>query len=205
MSFATLNELKERLQITGKGVEDDDFLEDTLAQANSYIESIVGRPLTNQSHTEYCSGCGVEFLLLSHGPIQAIHSVTEISWSAVDTPSTQTTITDYLIHGNETWWKLPGMLQRISGSWYEGQLNYKVIYSAGFATVPDDLKNAELFASTFLYNKRKDAGQFTTNIGTGNENYRGELELKRDLMTYLAPYMPVPATTSVSVGVRRVG
>jgi len=97
---------------------------------------------------------------------------------------------DYYVWGKDSDWRLPGYLEAAT-HWTAGRRNYKVVYTAGYATIPEDLEEAALHACVWMKNKRKDTATKARTVGGDGrlEGFQASTELVRDLRAMLAPYI----------------
>ena len=110
----------------------------------SDFERHIGVPLTATTYTEYYDGDGsAELYLLHHNPWSEAtpRPVTLTSVTIIDTDDTETAFTATEL-ANVV--KYPHKLVRRSGAFTSGVRNVKVVYVAGYVTVPDDIKQAAL-------------------------------------------------------------
>jgi hypothetical protein len=190
--LTTLANLKEQVDIRGSNPANapDSYLNNLIARATHRCERAVGRALVQANYTEYVSGDGSRYLNLRRGPIQSVTSVSYITYdSAGNETATVETAGNYFVWGDQSDWKKPGYLEYNGSSWVRGQRNYKVVYSAGFATVPYDLEQACLHACVSLKNKRKDVASLGRSIGDGSMSVKDEIELDEELRRMLIGYI----------------
>jgi len=112
------------------------------------FERIIGVSLLPVASTEYYDGDGTSELYLAH----------HMPWSApTPSPVTLTSVTVIAADGTETAFtvaeladvvKYPHKLVRRAGTFPRGHRNIKVVYSHGFVTCPEDIKQAALQVAT---------------------------------------------------------
>lgn len=111
------------------------------------FQRIIGCSLIVTAYTEYYDGTGDNCLVLKHHQPFAAATPSPVTLTSVtyldtdDAPDggtafTATELADIV--------KYPDRLVRRTGYFYRGYRNYKVVYSAGYSTVPLDIKNAAL-------------------------------------------------------------
>lgn len=203
--IASLNEFKIHNDLLGKGNEEDQLFNQCLDAATSIVHSMLTREVTQGTYTEVHEGTDTDYLRLVRGPVNSVTGVWEVTYD--DQANEELTqIYDWRIEAN-TDYRERGVLVRTSGlMWPHGVYHYKVTYNSGWssASMPADLKQACLFAATWVRNKRKDAGSFARSVGSGTERFRGEAVLRRELQGWLASYMDVPGIGIVRGG-RAIG
>lgn len=110
------------------------------------FERIVGVALLSTTSTEYYDGDGTDTLYLAHHnpwsestprPV-TLTSITVIATDDTETAYTATELADVV--------KYPNKLVRRSGTFTAGSRNIRVVYAHGYATAPDDIKQAMLQA-----------------------------------------------------------
>lgn len=140
-----LSELKNYLNIT---TTDNDWILNILLDcANDYVVWFLGRSLNASEYTEYQNGDGQRDFILSNYPVNTLTGIyrnigdneTE-DWEEVD----------------PTKYKLEAKTGKIFLNFYKarGFQNYKIVYNAGYETIPGDLKLATLKIAGGYYNKR---------------------------------------------------
>jgi len=200
--FATLNQLKAELQISG--TSQDDRLTLLLAAASSAIEAYCGRPFARATLTEHISPRGRQEVNLSLYPIVSVGSVTLGAVSSNDNQGAMP-ITDYQIdseagqlwrNGGWTWAALtlhditqdpdPNMADR----------NLIVSYTAGYvlpgsegANLPAALQYAAVRVAATMY--ARPAG-YKTERTPGGYSYEvfelGGMGFLADVQALLEPY-----------------
>lgn len=190
--LTTLSNLKERLGITG--TSDDAQLTNIIARASTMIEARLGRPILSATYTEDYDGTGGHVLTLRKGPIQSVTSVSSLEWSSATT-ATATAVADdtYRVAGKaDEGWRLPGYIVADGWHWTRSiPREWRVVYVAGFTTVPYDIENLCLDVCVWLRNQRKDTGNASRDVGAGGESFRPINELYELIDAGLSPYNPV--------------
>ena len=142
-ALTTLVDVKQHLGITD--ASEDSFLEKLIDRSTSRIESHVNRKLKKRAFTELYDGPGTQHLLLNQFPITTVTSVnidqgqdflagTNIDLDALIIRAEE----GLLSFGGETGGG-PGF---DTGIWIAGTRNIKVVYTAGYDPIPDDLTHA---------------------------------------------------------------
>ena len=114
------------------------------AAIRARFEDIIGVYFSATSVTEYIDGDGTATLYLGHhNPFKerTPRSVTLTSVTVISTDDTETAFTATEL-ANVV--KYPDKLVRRSGTFTSGHRNIKCVYTVGYATVPDDIKQAAL-------------------------------------------------------------
>ena len=126
-----------------------------------YIESRTGRRFKSTAYTEYVNGDGSDALQMKQYPITAITSVEENSNS--DNSSNWATLatTEYFNIGN---YLDAGIIKKTAGA-FRGTANYRVTYTAGYTTLPSDLKYACYMLASEAFNRSRSAGVKSESLG----------------------------------------
>jgi hypothetical protein len=148
--LTTLANLRAYLKKAAGDTKDDTLLEDIITRVSQEIEKRCGRTFTVTTHTEYFTGSGNNRAYLKHWPITSITSIhvdEDRQWGS----DSQIDADDIAISGNS-----PGMVILNSGETFSKSSldieNVRVIYSAGYSTIPADLeqKCIEISAARYL-------------------------------------------------------
>jgi hypothetical protein len=191
MSLVNVTDIKTKLE--WNGTDHDDYFTSILPSLDSLVDNAIGRPIQYDTHTEYYSGDGSRRLSLRQGPIDSVTSLSLVTYgsSGAESLDEYTENVDYYVFGVRTeQWTLPGWLEA-SIEFVKGRRNYKVVYDAGYndtTGIPQDLKDAALYAATWMFNKSKDAATLTRDVGDGGESFRTEEEFLDDLRRQLSKY-----------------
>lgn len=186
--LTTLQKVKDALEETG--TTHDTYITDLIARGTHLIEKIVGRTLVAAAYTEYAWGRGGKRLELRRGPINSVTSVEDVTYDAV-AAETLTTVQagDYFARSLASEGSLiPGWLERHHGTWLAGQRNYRVVYNAGFSTVPFDLEQACIETVIWMLNQRKSSGFAEREVEDERLLLRAYDVLHGELRTRLASY-----------------
>lgn len=165
MALTTAATIKTILGVSDTSL--DAVLAVLIPQADEMIKGYLGREIEQATYTEYYSGTGSQALILNQTPVQSITSVNEDSGGyfgdgtdAFPVASLLVEGTDYVLRKDDatnTEVSKSGILYRIGKAWprpysrLRGQLasapglglgNIKVVYVAGWATVPADIQFA---------------------------------------------------------------
>lgn len=157
--LTTLEALKIHLGITETG--EDQKLTQWLIAADKTVERFTGRKLASQQHTEYFDGNGRPLLVLTHRPVTAITSVHVDhdgyyghGASAFPAATEWTLGTDFAPKRLDESEENGGILLALKsrdfahvehidrGVWPCGNGNIKVVYTAGYTDIPEDVQEA---------------------------------------------------------------
>ena len=207
----TITEYKSYAGITGTG--DDSVLTTLAAVVSAMVRQKCDRNRTNgfnsAARTETYSGTADTAIQLKEWPVTTLTSVSEVS----DDGSTNAlTSTDYRLDTETGILRLLGVrLGRfnrnewgdINSTWKpspnfkEGVLNYSVVYTGGYSSIPDDLKLACYKVVDALFAQRRrdptleaeSIGAYSYKRGSGD----AALDIWAGVMPILQPYMSVQA------------
>jgi len=125
-----LEEYKDYAKITSIGM--DTQLTTFADEAEAIIQGHLGRTLDETSYTDYYDGTNSDYLILDNYPIQSVDAISvyeEGVYQAIDTSEYHLMTFNHKI-------VLDGYI------FLEGVGNYKVEYTAGFGTLPKDIRLA---------------------------------------------------------------
>jgi hypothetical protein len=135
------------------------MLEEIIGGVSSFIEAYCGRPFVDVAATEYVDGEGKENLVLKRSPIVSITSVAIFDYQAQTVVSTLTENEHYIAY------KERGLLY-MAGGWAPGVKNYRVVYTAGYATIPEEVKQACKTICAAVYALRTTRGYKSESMGS---------------------------------------
>ena len=139
------------------GTDDDTLIGQLVSRASNAIENFCNRIFASTAYTEYHDGDGCARIILDHRPIisvTTIHDDLDRTFAA----SSLIAASDYITRDDE------GIVEWLSGNatfpstaayFYDGQLNVKVVYTAGYATIPDAVEQACIMMVAAMYNRGK--------------------------------------------------
>jgi len=161
VALTTLADLKTYLGITDSS--EDALLNLLIDDANAAILGYIGRTIEQATLTEYYSGDGTQMLVLKQRPVTAVTSVhvdqsgysgqgsgafaSSTEWTAGEDFYIRTVVENESNTGELVAIKGPGTFTadhqpKTWGEWPLGTGNIKVVYTAGYSTVPSDLAAA---------------------------------------------------------------
>ena len=170
--LCTLEDLKTHLEILGS--DQDAFLSNLVLRATSFIETYCNRQLASREFTEYYSGDGTNSIMLPNTPITAITQIKDDKSGQADFDYGSGDENDAFSF--EDWGKLlltNGDVFHSPGSTYPLR-NYKIVYTGGYATAPEDLRQVcvELAAAKFYLKDKQRGGVASKSVGGQTITYR---------------------------------
>ncbi len=142
-------DLKLYLGLSESGESDpvnDSLLDRLIDYASERIESHCGRAFASEAITEYQDGSGTDSLVLRRRPVTALTAVYEDADREFAT-ETEIPAAELALYPEA------GIVVRPGSVFPRGTRNVKAVYTAGYATVPDDLAVAcvKLAASWYAH------------------------------------------------------
>lgn len=132
------------------GAEHDSLLNSLIPAVSEAIENYCRRRFAQESLVEYYDG-GSFSIILARFPVLSIDSVYTDPSGQLN-PGTLISSDSYVLYPD------PGLLILHSGKFPSGKRAVKVSYTAGYATIPDDLKqSATMLVSAWFIRARQGA------------------------------------------------
>jgi hypothetical protein len=146
----TISELKTYLDI--EDTTDDDRLQSVIVAVTDFFETECNRKFESRDYTEYYNGDGGNELFLNQFPINSSSDEIEI-YTSISVPRDYTDnqiSSDYIVIESKI-----GLIHLISDYFPKGTQTVKVVYNAGYETIPYDLKRAALELGALMWSKEK--------------------------------------------------
>jgi len=196
-ALTSLAVVKRRIDVEGSySTTYDALLEDLINEVSTYLEDKCNRIFRSQTYTEYFSGNGTPFLGLRQGPLTSITSVNFVEYSDAGDGSRDETLTEI-----EEYQRLEGGLigeghlglgwiERRDGCvWTEGYRNYKVVYIAGFTTIPPSLERWATYRVASEFVARESPGLLTKTVADGQLAFLAPDRMAEAEMRAIGPYI----------------
>jgi hypothetical protein len=202
MTWTTKTNIKTLLGIADTSL--DNVIDLLIPQAEELVKGYLQREIEETTYTEYYSGTGNQILILNQSPVQSVTSVYENpggfygdGLNAFPASSELVQGTNFVLrkdHATTTEASSSGILYRLRTVWPRpsrtqrdqlasapgtGKGNIKVIYTAGWETVPADIQFATNRLVTSMLESRSRSGRIQSEsiedysyslAGTGEEN-----------------------------------
>jgi hypothetical protein len=162
-ALTTLADVKESMGISSGDTSQDNLIIRKINQATLMIERYCGRNFLAADYTEYYDGDGGSELTLRHYPVNSVASLSYRNTTSNENDFTTYDTVDYFIDATA------GRLKSL-GSWWGSYDTWKVVYNAGYSTIPDDL--AEVCASLAAYLANSNTSSGGTGIKSKQEGQR---------------------------------
>ena len=173
-ALATRKEVKDYLNITGADNNLDNQINDLIGRVSSAFEGYCGRAFVEATYTEYYDGNGQSKLFLDNYPVTAITSIHEDAdwvWGSADLIDSS----DYRILDER------GIIY--DGIFGTGEQNVKIVYTAGYATLPTDLKQACIEEVGRKIKHRTDYDEIAKTLSDGSVQYTEKEFLAQTIAT----------------------
>lgn len=184
-ALTTLNMAKTYLKIPLAETSKDSLIELWINAASQAIESECDRKLKAQSITEHHHGRKTNFALLREWPINSVTEVRLDSKAVFTDASTLVPVDDYRIADDNN------CVVFLNRSVPMGYNNLRIIYNAGYATVPSDLEHACLWM-VFWYDRMRTADDIgKTSKSKGDESFSMSQSMPQDIKDTINRYKRV--------------
>lgn len=160
IDLCTLDDVKLILGLSTSVSDMDDFIEDIITSKTVSITNYIGfKQILSADYTEYYDGNGSDLLFPYNIPL---NTVTEINICSDWVWGSDTTVgsTDYRIVNNS-------YIILKDTVFTTGSQNVKLIYNAGYDTIPYDLKMVCIQECSRLYNEKESIGIVTRTDSKG--------------------------------------
>lgn len=152
------------------GGQHDVLIGNFAARASAAVRTYLNREPEPTDYTEELDGSGANTILVRQPPIRAITSLkvtTDRQWSSVSAVDSSY----YVYEDSGIITLLPsanlGIFASPNAIFFKGIRNVQVIYSGGYAAVPEPIKEASILLAAYWFNRRRQAGLLsTTTSGT---------------------------------------
>lgn len=123
-----------------------DYYDTILNSAESFLLKEVDRDFVSTEYTEKYSGMGTDFLVLKHYPVQSLSSVENYNTSNIKIQE-------------------KGVIVNTDTVFELGEYNIEITYTAGYSTIPEDIKRAVGLLGVALHDEH-DRGDHRLNVFT---------------------------------------
>lgn len=162
-ALTTLAFAKTYLKIPALETSQDSIVEFWINTSSQEIESSTNRKLKSQSITEYQHGRNGNIILLKEWPITSVTSL-YIDSSADFGSDTLIDSDGYRISDDLN------SIVLLNQMFPNGFNNIKIVYTAGYSSVPSDLENACLWLVSYYHKMRETGDIGRTSKGKGDES-----------------------------------
>lgn len=180
MTLTTLAKVKSQLDIPPSDTSQDTRLNVFLNAASQVIESYCERKFEQMTYTEYHHGRKMNFIMPREFPISSITSMS-IDNDRVFGVNTVVPPSDYSIADRDR-------TVFYNGKFPQGFNNIKLVYVAGYATIPADIDLACIWAVEWFERHRKDKSMGRTSVSKGDESIGILAEMPPMVLQLINPY-----------------
>lgn len=202
--LATLKEFKDWLGTGAKSNSvSDPLLNSCLDAASDWVREQVNRDLTQQAYDERYNGNGLPYLSLNQVPVAtSTLPAVEEDGSALVVAVGYDLTADVILDPVKGWLNRQpgttpsfGVSPGIPGRWSLGFQNVRVVYTAGYATIPPSLKSLALYVAARYWKEsdRKEFGVLSRSTGSHSVTFLQGLPeiyketIRRNKRVYYAP------------------
>lgn len=176
--LCTLADLRTYLKIPDADTAQDNHLENLISRATAFVQTLLRRTIVSAEHTVYLSGDGSGSIMLPDYPVTAVALIEDSLSGEAEFSFTDSDLNE------EFWFEEDGELMLMGGYVFRspsGSIparNYKLTYTAGYSTSPEDLRQVciELAAAKYYLGEKQKQGIATKTFGGETITY-----LKDDL------------------------
>jgi hypothetical protein len=160
-ALATRSEVKDFLNVVAVNNDIDDLINQIINRMSDAFESYCNRKFASADYTEYHDG-GVSYIFPKNTPIIAIAEINDDSdW--VFPVSSLAASGDYrILENNHVYY---------SGIFESGPGSVKIVYTGGYTTIPDDLKQAAITEIARIIKHRVDFDVLSVTRDDGSVTY----------------------------------
>ena len=162
-ALTSLRNVKDYYGKSGSDVNDDRLLELLINKYSVLFETKIDKNIVSREYTEYLDGRGLSVLFPIQYPIISISGIWDsFAWTWDD--STLIAATNYRIADNNRIVFKNTILS-------DNVQNVKMVYTAGYATVPEDLELACINEVVRAYKRRKENDVQSKSLSDGSVSY----------------------------------
>ncbi len=164
-ALVTLDEAKGFVKVPLSETGDDSLLENFINECTHLIESYCNRKFKEREFTDQVTGSGTKDLIPRQFPVISITELYDDTSRAFATPIDSA---NYMIAKNE---KGEGYaVERFDAYFARGQRNVKLVYQAGYASIPYDIQLACKVCVAYYYFKQQQEDWTTATKSKGDED-----------------------------------
>ncbi len=172
--LCTLADLRTYLKIASADTGQDGHLENLISRATAFIQTLTRRTIVSTQHTIYRSGDGTNTLMLPDYPVTAVSLIEDSLSGDAEFSFTDSDLNEEFGFDDDGELILMGGYIFRSPSSSIPARNYKLTYTAGFPTAPEDLRQVcvELAAAKYYLGEKQRQGVATKTFGGETVTYR---------------------------------
>lgn len=178
-ALTTLEAAKDHLSVPSGNTTFDDVIKRFINAATGHIETFCDRKFLKRAYTEFQDGMASNRIMLDQWPAEKPSELWIDKTREFTDTAYKLDAADYELDLSARGEGIGVVLTKKNCFFQRGTRNIKIVYNAGFDTIPDELENACLFTVEFFYDMRSDRRVGTQSKGKNQENttYREDLPL----------------------------
>lgn len=182
-ALVSLDRLKSYLGIPVSYTEKDLVLEDIINASSAKIESFIDRKVLSRQYSEIQDGRGTDRIVTRQYPLQQTLEIWDDVTGMFSDQNNKIDPALTAIEGDGIGIVLLGK-RRFS----KGVMNIKIVYEAGYNSVPYDLEQACIFTCEYMYEVRSDRAIRTTSKSKSGESESYSDNLPQFVVDMILPY-----------------
>lgn len=163
-ALTTLSGVKDYMGGLDGETDVDSLIESLIDQTSAIFETYIDKNILSREYTEYYDGGDGVHIFPKQYPITIISGIwDDIDWVWADT--TLVASTDYRIHNNNKY------IVFKTTTLFDYDQNVKLIYTAGYTTIPEDIELCCIKEVARSYKHRRDVDVISSTLADGSVNY----------------------------------
>lgn len=162
MALCSRTEVKEYLGMTGSTNDIDQLLKNLCDRISSVIETYCNRKFEQQTYIDFLDSYGTDVIYPAHRPITSVSGIWESfhrSWDEDEIDPDNY----YIV--NESY------IQRTDNIFISKPKTIKIIYTAGYSSIPLDVKHCAITEVARVYDRRKEVGVTNKTYADSSTSY----------------------------------
>jgi len=167
-ALVSLAEVKNFIDMIVSNSETDDLLSNLINRYSILFENYMNRDILSREYTQYYDGGGHDMLFLNQYPITTISGIWDDSdweWNS----TTEVDSTSYRVSDEAS--GIINFRYTTLGDYIE---NIKIIYTAGYSSVPEDIKLSCIKEVARSYKGRNEVGVVSKTLADGSVSYTAQ-------------------------------
>ena len=193
IALITLAQAKAFLKIPNGTTAEDVIISDLVNNASQQAAQYCGRRFVSETYTEYYDGDGSDKLIVKNYPIISVTSLHDDTNRLFQSYSEIDVSANVLLESGAGIVRLWNEYSAFS----KGKANIKIVYVAGYTTIPYSLQHAALLIVMYTYKRQyqdQRIGLQSETIGDRNMTYSNE-DIPKAAKTILDTYKSMGAAT----------
>lgn len=176
-ALCSLTDVKLFMGVTGANSDMDDLLSELINRFSVLFETHISRNILSRSYTETHDGGDFYMLFTAQYPIISVESIHDSSdWSWTD--STLIDSDEYMVTSGGRF----NVVVLKSTTFTDYLENVQIIYTAGYATVPEDIQQCIIEEVARSYKNKEEVGVTSKSLSDGSVSYSAQGLLTKTLL-----------------------